>query len=238
LGEIITVLDKIVGILIKVGREVDRVKNPLWHLIVDATQEFLLVSHRSQVYFSSAEWKAACRALTSNDFRELLRGLIKAEHHLSWQGGSVAQSINVFKLYHDKFPTDAVEFSQWVLRHSWHNDYVQKAVAWTILTPEEKAAREKADAERRAEIKRGEKRQQELKAKVTAKKAVDHKKRVKQGAERAVQVKALNSRLASLAPIDRMPTIIADDVPLEVVDPEHLTPSVVTIHQQYFPFAA
>ena len=63
-------------------------------------------------------WYAVVDPMDQKAHAAVARGLVIAEEHLRWSGGSVAAAIWVFRSFQRKYPGAADELAEWMLQHS------------------------------------------------------------------------------------------------------------------------
>lgn len=99
-----------------------------------------------------ATWYAACESLPLVEHEELVMGLVIAEEHHGWIGGSVAAAIWAFRSFADKHPDHSDALASWCLSRT-SNCYVPFGTNnHGAKTIEEYRASEKRRNGRQAEI--------------------------------------------------------------------------------------
>ena len=90
------------------------------------------VAHEVPEYLRSSDalnrhhwkvWNAATENLSVEELISLAKGLVTAENHFGWSGGSVAGGIWVYRSFTRRFPDSADELANWMLKHS-NNPYI------------------------------------------------------------------------------------------------------------------
>lgn len=203
--------------LIQLGSAVS--ENKAYEIPEDLRDEDALNRHHWKI------WDAVTENLSEEDHTSLAKGLVIAENHFGWCGGSVAAGIWIYSSFARRFPASADELANWMLKHS-NNPYIPfGSDRGTCRSLDEYHEMRRLDSIRRDDSKRS---AELANDKARAAEAVRHRlgeyRQAISQAESAARQAILNE-LSSLPPEDRIAHIALDDTnPLEFYPPGLLDP--------------